>query len=147
MIYIGADHGGFELKEKIKEWLENSGHEFEDLGAHSLNPQDDYTDFIIPVAKKVASKVNSLGIVIGRSGNGEAIAANKIRGIRAALCVNKIMAQKARDHNNANILSLGADYINPEDVIEIVKTFIETPFSEEERHVRRLNKIAELENS
>lgn len=147
MIYIGADHGGYELKEKIKEWLAEDNIETEDLGANGFNPEDDYPDFIIPVAEKVVSEPGSLGIILGRSGNGEAIAANKVSGVRTALCLNEEMARKAKEHNNANIISLGADYINPEDVRKIVKTFIETPFSNESRHVRRLKKIEEFEKS
>lgn len=146
-VYLGADHGGFEFKEEIKKYLSGRGIEIEDMGAVSLNPSDDYTDFIIPVAKKVASTPDSLGIIIGRSGNGEAIAANKIDGIRVALCLDETMAQKAKDHNNANILSLGADYISLEDAKKIVQKFLDTPFSNEERHIRRLKKIEELEKS
>lgn len=147
MIYLGADHGGFKLKEEIKDYLASQGIKTEDMGAVSLNPGDDYTDFIIPVARKVASTPDSLGIVIGRSGNGEAIAANKIKGIRAALCLNEKMAEKAKDHNNANILSLGADYISLEDAKKIVQKFLDTPFSNEERHIRRLKKIEGLEKT
>jgi len=147
MIYLGSDHGGFEFKEQIKQYLTEKGIHTEDMGANSLNPTDDYTDFIIPVSEKVASVPDSLGIVFGRSGNGEAIAANKINGIRAALCLNETMAEKARDHNNANILSLGADYISLEDAKKIVQKFIDTPFSNEERHVRRLKRVEQLEKS
>ena len=145
MVYIGADHGGYQLKEEIKNYLSEHGVETEDMGANTLDPKDDYTDFIIPVAKKVASTLDSLGIIFGRSGNGEVIAANKINGIRAVLCLNEKMAEKAKDHNNANILSLGADYISLEDAKKIVQKFLETPFSSEERHVRRLKKIEEIE--
>ena len=145
MVYIGADHGGYELKEKIKEWLTEDGIETEDLGAHGFDPDDDYPDFIIPVAQKVVSSPGNLGIILGRSGNGEAIAANKVKGGRAALCLNEEMARRAKEHNNANIISLGADYINQEDVRKIVKTFIETPFSNADRHVRRLEKIKKFE--
>ncbi|OGE17399.1 ribose-5-phosphate isomerase [Candidatus Daviesbacteria bacterium RIFCSPHIGHO2_12_FULL_37_11] len=147
VIYIGADHGGFELKEQIKSWLSQNSYEVEDFGADSLNPEDDYPDFIILVAEKVVLNSKSLGIVIGRSGNGEAIAANKVKGIRAAVCLNVEMAEKAKEHNNANILSLGADYIQREEAEEIVRTFLDTPFSNEERHMRRLDKIEALENS
>ena len=147
MIYLGADHGGFELKEEVKKYLTSMGMETEDMGAANLNPNDDYTDFIIPVAKIVASTPDSLGIIIGRSGNGEVIAANKINGIRAALCLNEKMAEKAKDHNNANILSLGADYLSVEDAKKIVQKFLDTPFSNEERHIRRLTKIEELEKN
>jgi len=145
MIYLGADHGGYALKEEIKGWLTKGNIEFQDLGAYSLNPEDDYPDFIIPVAEKVASDSQSLGVIIGRSGNGEAIAANKVKGIRAALCLNEEMAQKAREHNHANILSLGADYVSVDEAKIIVKVFIETSFSNEERHIRRIEKIKKLE--
>lgn len=144
MIYLGTDHGGYFLKEQIKQWLTQDHIEFEDLGAYSLNPEDDYPDFIIPVAQKTAADPKSLGIIIGRSGNGEAIAANKIKGVRAALCLNEEMAKKAKEHNNANVLSLGADYTSQDEVRKIVKIFLETPFSNEERHVRRLQKIENL---
>lgn len=147
MIYLGADHGGFKLKEELKQFLAERQVETKDLGAFSLDPADDYTEFVIPVARKVTAELGSLGIVIGRSGNGEAIAANKIKGIRAAVCLNPAMAEKTRDHNDANILSLGADYITEEQAREIVQKFIDTPFSNAERHLRRLKKIAELENS
>lgn len=145
MIYLGADHGGFNLKEVIKSWFTENHTPYQDLGASSFDPKDDYTDFIIPVAEKVAENQENLGIVIGRSGNGEAIAANKINGIRAALCLNETMAQKAREHNNANILSLGADYISEDDAKNIVKVFLDTQFSNEERHKRRLKKIEDIE--
>ena len=147
MVYLGADHGGYELKKEIKNYLSEHGVEIDDLGATTPNPEDDYTDFIIPVARKVASDPDSLGIIIGRSGNGEVIAANKIDGVRAAVCLNEKMAEKARDHNNANILSLGADYISLEEAKKIVQKFLDTPFSNEERHVRRLKKIEEIEKS
>lgn len=144
MIYLGTDHGGYKLKEEIKNWLIENHTKVKDLGAYSFDPEDDYPDFIIPVAKRVASDPSSLGIIIGRSGNGEVIAANKIKGARAALCLNEEMANKAKQHNNANILSLGADYITQDVAKKIVKVFIKTPFSNEERHVRRLKKIESL---
>ncbi len=144
-VYLGTDHGGYELKEKIKTFLTENKIEFDDLGAYSFNPEDDYPDFIIPVARKVTEDPHSLGIVIGRSGNGEAIAANKVQGIRAALCLNQEMAKKAKEHNNANILSLGADYMSVDEVKQTVKIFIDTPFSNEERHIRRIEKIKKIE--
>ena len=143
-VYLGADHGGYFLKEELNKYLASLGVEIEDMGARNLDPNDDYTDFIIPVAQKVAADPESLGIVIGRSGNGEAIAANKIKGIRAAVCLNEDMAAKAKEHNNANILSLGADYISKDQAQNIVKAFLDTPFSFEERHIRRLKKNKEL---
>lgn len=145
IVYLGSDHGGYLLKEELKIWLVKNGFTGEDLGADSFDPEDDYPDFILPLAKKVAADPSSFGIVIGRSGNGEAIAANKIKRIRAALCMNKEMARKAREHNNANIISLGADYIDTDQAESMVKIFLETPFSHEERHIRRLAKIEEVE--
>lgn len=144
IVYLGADHGGFELKENLKKYLTELGYELDDMGAHTLNPNDDYTDFVFPVAQKVAQDPQNRGIVIGRSGQGEAIAANKLKGIRAAVCFSEEMAKRTRDHNNSNILSLGADFINTETAKRIVKVFLETPFSGEERHVRRLKKIEEI---
>lgn len=144
-VYLASDHGGFELKEKIKVWLMENHIPGEDLGAYTLNPDDDYPDFILPLATKVASDPESLGIVLGRSGNGEALAANKVSGARAVVCLNEEMARKAREHNDANILSLGADYIDLDLAKKIVKVFIETPFSEERRHLRRLQEIENFE--
>ncbi len=144
-IYIGADHGGFEYKEMLKEHL--GEHEVVDLGASELNSEDDYPDFILPVAESVAGDGGSMGIVIGRSGNGEAICANKVKEIRAAVCTNVEMARKAREHNGANILSIGADYVDEDTVKEIVQAFLETPFSGEERHKRRLEKIEKYESA
>lgn len=146
MVYLGADHGGYQLKEELKVWLAENNIPGEDMGAHSFDPEDDYPDFIIPVAKKIASDPHSLGIIIGRSGNGEAIAANKVKGIRAALCLNEEMARKAREHNNANIISLGADYISQDEAKKIVKVFISASFSNEARHIRRIEKIKTIED-
>lgn len=146
-VFIGADHGGYGLKEELKRYLKDLGYEVTDLGAHELNNEDDYPDFIFPTVKRVAQNPGSMGIVIGRSGNGEAIAANKVKGVRAALCWNEEVAKKAREHNDANVLSLGADYLDPENAKRIVKTFLETPFSQEERHKRRIEKIITLEGA
>ncbi|MBI4059151.1 ribose-5-phosphate isomerase [Candidatus Microgenomates bacterium] len=145
-IYIGADHGGYELKEELKKYLSELGYQVEDVGNHQVDPQDDYPDFIIPVAQKVVENSDSLGIVLGRSGNGEQIAANKIKGIRAALCLSEKMAELARTHNDANVLSLGGDFVSVDEAKKIVKTFLETPFSQEERHSRRIDKIKVYEN-
>lgn len=140
-VYIGADHGGYQLKEELKGYLKELSYGVEDMGAHELDPEDDYPDFVFPVARRVASEPDSKGIVIGRSGNGEAIAANKVKGVRAAVCWNEEVAKKAREHNNANVLSLGADYITTDNAKKIAKAFLETPFSGEERHKRRIEKI------
>lgn len=154
-IYLASDHGGFEYKEELEKFFFARGHEVEDIGPHQLNPNDDYPDFIIPCAEKV-SKERALrqvqgkevfGIVLGRSGNGEAIAANKVRGVRAVLCLNEEMARLAREHNNANILSIGADLIGLEMAKRVADVFIKTSFSEKERHERRIKKIADYESS
>ncbi len=144
IIYLGADHGGFELKEKIKTWLREWGYEYKDMGAEHFDPTDDYPDFVFPVADKVSKEKQALGIILGRSGNGEAILANKLQGVRAAVCLNVGMARKTRDDNNANVLVLGGDYLEHDTAKKIVKTFLETPFSQAERHIRRLAKIEEL---
>lgn len=142
-IYIGSDHAGYELKEILKINLSSLGYEVEDKGAFFLDEDDDYPDFIIPVANEVSKDINSFGIVIGGSGQGEQISANKIKGIRAIEYYggNLDIVKLGREHNNANILSLGARFINEEGAMKAVKLFIETPFSEDERHIRRINKI------
>lgn len=141
-IYLGADHRGFELKEKLKEWLKDHGYHVEDLGAHKIEPEDDYPDYAIAVAKKVAeSPEENRGVLLCGSGAGMAIAANKIRGIRAAVAWNEQSAGHARTDDDVNIIAIAADWTPPEQAREIVKTFLETPFSAEERHVRRLGKI------
>lgn len=151
-IYLGADHGGYKLKEELKKYLTELRYEVEDMGAHKLDLGDDYPDFVFPVALRVADAQGKLqepvfGIVIGRSGIGEAIAANKVKGLRAALVWSEKTAAKAREHNDANILSLGADYMDGEIAKKIVKIFLETPFSGEERHKRRLTKIKDYESA
>lgn len=145
MIYLGADHGGFNLKEKIKNWLSQSGLKYEDIGNKIFEPEDDYPLYSLVVAKKVSEDPSSFGIIIGRSGNGEAIIANKVKGIRAAVCLNEEMAKKAREHNNSNILSLGADYIKENKAQKIIEVFIKTSFSNEERHIRRVEQIKRFE--
>lgn len=146
LVYLASDHGGYNLKEELKKFLADSAYEVEDMGALTPDPNDDYPDFVIPLTQKVVQNPQALGIIIGRSGNGEAIVANKVKGARAALATSEEMAKKAREHNNANILSLGADYINSDQAKEIVKAFLETTFSKEERHKRRLEKISQFED-
>ncbi|MCX6754814.1 MAG: RpiB/LacA/LacB family sugar-phosphate isomerase [Candidatus Nomurabacteria bacterium] len=143
MIYIGSDHAGYELKEKLKIIIKELGYEIEDKGAFSLDNNDDYPDFIKPVAEAVALDVNSLGIVLGGSGEGEQISANKVEGIRAIEYYggNIEIVKLGREHNDANILSLGARFIKEEEAKEAVKLFLETEFKNEERHVRRINKL------
>ena len=114
------------------------------MGNIKLDPEDDYPDFVIPLAEKVSKEPDSFGVVLGRSGNGEAIVANKVKGVRAALCLNEKMAKMAREHNDANILSLGADYIDFETAKNVVEVFLTTPFSNKEKHKRRIEKIKKL---
>lgn len=142
-IYIGSDHAGFELKNKLIEFIKSLNIEIIDKGAFSFNPTDDYPDFIVPVAQEVAKDTEYRGIILGSSGQGEQISANKINGIRAIEYYggNKDIVKLGREHNNANILSIGANFINFDEAKEAIKIFIETPFSNEERHIRRINKI------
>jgi len=146
MIYIASDHAGFELKKQILEHLKNTDQEIEDCGPHTFDPDDDYPDFIFPCAQKVAANPGSIGIILGRSGNGEAMAANKVKGIRAALFYggHEDIVSLSRQHNNANILSLGAQFLNVDEVKRAIDLFIETRF-EGGRHQRRVEKIAKLE--
>jgi len=146
-IILATDHAGFELKEEIKKYLEKEGYNVEDTGAHSPDPKDDYPDFIIPAAKKVAEDPNNIGILFGASGQGEAIAANKVKGIRAAVYnhPNLEIVKLSRTHNNVNILSLGARFLSNKEAIEAINIWLKTNFSNEERHIRRIKKISEAE--
>ena len=149
-IYIGTDHAGFELKEELKIFLESLGCEVEDKGAYEFNKADDYPDFIYPVVKAVSKDIardlDSRGIVIGGSGQGEAIVANKVKGIRAAVVYDEYSAEMSRMHNDANIISLGTRTLTISKAKELVKLWLETPFSNEERHKRRIEKIKAIEN-
>lgn len=145
-IYLGTDHAGFEFKENIKKFLMQEGYGVEDCGAFTFNKDDDYPDFISKAAEKTSSDLSSFGIVFGKSGAGECIVANKIKGIRAVLGFTERNVILARTHNNANILSLGSEFVSTDKACELIKLFLETPFSNEERHVRRINKIKEIEN-
>jgi ribose 5-phosphate isomerase B len=142
-IALGADHGGYELKETIKEHLLNKGHEILDCGTDSSQSVD-YPEYGFKVGKAVISKQVDMGIVVCGTGIGISIAANKVKGIRAALCTNSYMAKMAREHNNANILALGARVIGSGLALQIVDEFIATSFSGW-RHTRRVDQIAEFE--
>lgn len=147
MLYIASDHAGFELKTELLKFFQEQKIDCEDCGAITYNDQDDYPDFIIPCAEKVAANPGSRGIVIGGSGQGEAIAANKVKGIRAALWYggSKDIIALSKEHNNANVLSLGARFITVEEAKEAVLLWLKTKFTGEERHVRRLEKINRYE--
>lgn len=142
-IAVGADHAGFRYKEEIKKSLKKNGHEVVDFGTHSEQPVD-YPLFIRPVAEAVARKEVDRGIVLGGSGNGEAIVANRVAGIRCALCWNQETALLARKHNDANALSLGARMISLEEALQIVEVWLATPF-EGGRHLRRIQMIDQRE--
>ncbi len=144
-VYLGSDHAGFELKAAIIAWLGEAGHEAVDCGPVSYDPEDDYPVYVLRAAKGVIDDPGSLGIVIGGSGNGEQIAANKVPGIRAALAWTTETAQLARQHNDANVLSLGARMYSQGDAVSFVQAFLETPFSAEARHARRLAMISGYE--
>ena len=141
-IYIAADHAGYNLKNILKEQLRKDGYDLEDCGAFDFEPLDDYPDFIIPAAEKVANQPNSRGIIIGGSGQGEAMAANRIQGVRAAVYYDGPLEiiKLSRLHNNANILSLGARFLSAERAIEILKIWLTEKF-EGGRHENRINKL------
>jgi ribose 5-phosphate isomerase B len=146
-VYLGSDHAGFELKAALVTWLTEAGHEPVDCGPASYQPDDDYPPYVMRAASAVAAAPGSLGIVIGGSGNGEQIAANKIRGIRAALAWSEETARLARLHNNANVLSLGAREYPVDQAVGFARVFVQTAFSEEPRHIRRLDMISGYEAS
>ena len=144
-IYLATDHAGFSLKEEIKKFLIDQGYEIEDCGALSFEKGDDYPDFIVKAAEKVSQDQDSKGIVFGKSGTGEEIVANKIHHIRAFTGVDEENVRLAREHNDANILSLGSEFVDFEEAKELVKIFLNTSFSKEPRHQRRLDEIARIE--
>lgn len=147
MIFLGADHRGFELKEHLKKRLVDEGLEVTDLGADVLNPGDDYVDFAEKVATAVSENENSFGVLLCGSGAGVDMVANKFDGIRSALVQDMQRAKQAREHEDANVLSLPADILDEETSYHIVKEFIDTPFSGDERHIRRLTKMDDLEEN
>jgi ribose 5-phosphate isomerase B len=146
-VYLGSDHAGFELKARLVQHLTESGHEPVDCGALTYDGEDDYPPPCITAASRTVAEPGSLGIVIGGSGNGEQIAANKVVGARAALVWSEDTAQLAREHNNANIISIGARNHPESDVLRFVDIFLATPFSEGERHVRRIAMLTEYEET
>ncbi len=146
-VYLGSDHAGFELKSVLVSWLKSAGHDPVDCGPATYQGQDDYPPYVMRAAASVIADPGSLGIVIGGSGNGEQIAANKIAGIRAALAWSEETARLARLHNDANVLSLGARMHPVEDAIAFTQVFLDTPFSGEARHQRRIDLISGYEKS
>ncbi len=145
-IFIGADHRGFSLKEDIKTYLLSKGYVVTDVGAHELNLDDDYPDIALLVANEVAKDLNNRGILICGSAMGMDVVANKVKGIRATVAYSKISAQHARQNDNISIISLAGDILKVREAQEIVDIFLSTSFSGEERYLRRLQKIADIEN-
>lgn len=145
-VYLAADHGGFSLKGEIKSYLEQKDFEVEDCGNFQYEELDDYPDWISKGAEKLSADPNSYGIFFGKSGAGECIVANKFKNVRAVVGSNRINVELSRAKNNANALCIGADFASLPLAKEFVDIFLGTPFSNEERHMRRLSKISAIEN-
>lgn len=151
-IHIGSDHAGFELKEEIIRFLELKEYEVVDHGAYELDPEDDYPDFILPAVLAVAEDKNSRGIILGGSGQGEAMVANRVQGIRATVFYgeptysDESIINLSRHHNDANVLSIGARFVTEEEALEAIDMWLETAFSGEDRHTRRISKIDEIDS-
>jgi ribose 5-phosphate isomerase B len=146
-VYLGADHAGYELKLHLVNHLTKQGYEVIDVGPHGFDPDDDYPAYCIETGLRVVGDPGSLGVVIGGSGNGEQIAANKVSGVRAALAWSMATARLAREHNDANIVGIGARHHTLDEATSFVETFLATPFSNIERHARRIGQIADYEVS
>jgi ribose 5-phosphate isomerase B len=146
-VYLGSDHAGFELKARLIEHVTGLGHEAVDCGAHGYDAEDDYPAPCITAAARTVADAGSLAIVIGGSGNGEQIAANKVRGVRAALVWSDDTARLAREHNDANVMSIGARNHPADDAQRFVELFLQTPFSGGERHKRRIAQLTEYERT
>ena len=146
-VYLGSDHAGFELKNHLVAHLEKQGHEVTDIGPQVYDAADDYPVFCLRAAEGVVADTGSLGIVLGGSGNGEQIAANKVRGVRAALAWRVEIAQLARQHNDANVISIGAREHTLDEATSFVEAFLATPFSGNPRHARRISQLADYERT
>lgn len=146
-VYLGSDHAGYDLKQHLVQWLKDAGHEPVDCGPHLYDAEDDYPPFCLRAAERTAADPEALGIVIGGSGNGEAIAANKVKGVRAALAWSEETATLGREHNDANVLSVGARMHTQEQATRFVELFLSTPYSGAERHSRRIEMLTEYETT
>ena len=145
-IFLGADHAGFKLKEEIKKFLDSSGYKYEDLGTFTDEKSCDYPKTALKLAQNVV-KNNSRGILMCGTGTGEAIVANKVKGIRAANCFNEFTAKMSREHNNSNVLCMGARVIGINMAKKVTKAWLETDFSKEERHIKRVKQIENIEKN
>ncbi|MGN9911660.1 ribose-5-phosphate isomerase [Phytohabitans sp. LJ34] len=146
-VYLGSDHAGYELKVHLVNYLGKQGYETVDVGPHAFDPEDDYPAFCLHTGARVVADPGSLGIVIGGSGNGEQIAANKVAGVRAALAWNIETAQLSRQHNDANVVSIGARQHTLDEASALVEAFLTSTFSGSERHARRIKQVAAYEDS
>ena len=146
-VYLGSDHAGYELKNHLVEWLKGAGHEPVDCGPHIYDAEDDYPPFCLRAAERTAADPEALGVVIGGSGNGEAIAANKVKGVRAALAWSEQTAALGREHNNANVISIGGRMHTEDEATRFVEIFLNTPYSGEPRHTRRIEMLSEYETT
>ena len=146
-VYLGSDHAGYELKQRLVEHIESLGHEPVDCGPPAYDAEDDYPPYVLLAASRTAADPGSRGIVLGGSGNGEAIAANKVAGVRCALAFSDDTARLAREHNDANVLSLGARMYDEATALRYVELFLSTPFSDEPRHSRRIAEITSYEKT
>ncbi|MFF2373368.1 ribose-5-phosphate isomerase [Streptomyces xiamenensis] len=144
-VYLGSDHAGYELKNHLVDWLTAHGHEPVDCGPHAYDAQDDYPPFCLRAAEAVAADPEALGVVIGGSGNGEAIAANKVAGVRCALAWSVETAKLGRQHNNANVVGIGARMHTTDEATTFVEVFLATPYSGEDRHTRRIDMLSAYE--
>src|SRR6478609_4296003 len=146
-VHIGGDHAAYELLGELVSFLEAEGHEVTNHGPCTYDAEDDYPVFVLRAAEAVAADPDSLGVVLGGSGNGEQMAANKVKGVRAALCYNAELATLAREHNNAQVISIGGRMNTVEEAKSMVRTFLATPFSKAPRHERRIEMVSEYEAS
>lgn len=144
-VHLGADHAAFDLLGELVTFLEGEGHQVTNHGPHAFDAEDDYPVYVLRAAEAVAADPESLGVVLGGSGNGEQMAANKVKGIRAALCYSQELAGLAREHNNAQVISIGARMTSVDDAKDMVATFLATPFSGAERHQRRISMMEAYE--
>jgi ribose 5-phosphate isomerase B len=147
LVYLGSDHAGYELKMLLVNHLFKQGYDVVDVGPHIYDPEDDYPAFCLHTGARVVADPGSLGIVIGGSGNGEQIAANKIEGVRSALAWKVEIAELARQHNDSNVLSIGAREHTLEEATSFAEAFLTTPFSGNERHARRIAEVSEYERT
>ncbi|MEO3754928.1 ribose-5-phosphate isomerase [Streptomyces sp. B6B3] len=144
-VYLGSDHAGYELKAHLLDWLAEHGHDPVDCGPQAFDPRDDYPPFCLRAAARTAADPGAFGIVIGGSGNGEAIAANKVRGVRCALAWSEETARLAREHNDANVLGVGARLHSADEATSFVAVFLTTPYSGADRHARRIAMLSAYE--